>query len=151
MAQNKGVITEDLRKYYDEFIKGLEIVSIRLIDLQASIDWEKLTKTQKLVPEIKDSVEIVSLKDNQFTLRHILKFTGKVKGSRSPFVKTKIVLECKYSSSPPATPEVLERFTQNELYLHTWPFFRYLLKDTLTKLELPPYTLPLMKFVPSEK
>jgi hypothetical protein len=60
--------------------------------------------------------------------------------------------ELRYSypldTQPVPTPDELQAFADTNALMNCWPYWRELVQSTVTRMNLPPITVPLLRYVP---
>ena len=135
----------DLKEKYINFIKGLQLKNIQLLECAMKKDEEFLPINVDLTVE-----EKVKYKNTQggfvvyFTFN--LLAVNKEKETEKKF-SIKAKYKVTYVSKDKVTKELFELFAGSTLILHLWPYFRQLVHDFTTRAGLPPLVLPVVKMV----
>ena len=127
---------------YNEFIDGVELVSIRLAagEIRAASTPER----RRLVPRIEQQSRFTNEEDH-VVVTHELTFAGAYDDEAAPAVLIRAELEVRYSSSQRMTNAIFREFRSRNLPLNTWPYFREFVHAALARTGWPVYVLPVYK------
>lgn len=126
---------------YQKILKSIQLREISLKSVKAEKSEEYLEKNLEL--NIKDSSKhIPDDKKIGFTYRFSL--NAKSPDKDKPAVKIGVEFSVEYSNpkNTPIDPEFYEIFPNASLKYIVWPYFREIVQNTVSRMNLPPLTLP---------
>jgi preprotein translocase subunit SecB len=93
---------------------------------------------------------------NQFRVvfRHVMR--GRRESKALTEVQVDATFELVYSyppeTTPPPTPEELQAFADTNSLMNCWPYWRELVQNMVARMNLPPFLVPLIRYVsPKQK
>ena len=135
------------KEEYNEITKGLDLKSITLVDLQASVDRSSTLEAME-----KGSLTVNIDDDARFEPDSIIRvfqsYQISCRTGRKKCLSIKASYELVFLSAEPFTENFFSVFRAGNLPLTVWPYFRELAQDMTTRMGLPPLVLPLLKFEP---
>lgn len=129
---------------YREFIEAIELRDIKLIELNTHIVEEQPTTDNTLKVDIKTTNEHKILNNMLiFYVNYILI----MKQSKKVVLKIKAKYKVDYEllKKIEIDEKTIDFFSEMNLPLNVWPFFRELCNDITTKMRIPSLVLPLLK------
>lgn len=129
---------------YKDIIDKLEIINISLIEAQIKFDKELMEKDLKL--DIKEKV-----KHSQDDYNVEFDFQYSLKGKSQDMDGTALTINAKYhiiyrkEISFKIKDEFFEPFVRFVLKMMIWTYYREYVQNTVTRMNLPPLTLPLKR------
>jgi preprotein translocase subunit SecB len=131
---------------YQTILKGLDLKSISLIESKTKLDETSFN------PEIK--VDIAETSESEITNNELLiikryRLTGIAKDEEKNCIEIIGKFKVVYSieSKREITKDFINLFNQISVEYILWPYFRELVQSMVTRLNLPPLTLPLKKLI----
>lgn|SRR5574341_186834 len=141
---------------YEKFLPELKLVGLRLIRSSSRIDPLEyrdlvLREKQNAVMSIELAYKLVQARDDSFSTTASL--TLKIQEERGKSVP--LLIKCTYDvhfhSSSPVRREFVRRFTDSDLRIVVWPYFRQFVSDLTSRMGIPPVTIPLSTESPDER
>jgi preprotein translocase subunit SecB len=129
---------------YREFIKTIELRDIKLIELNTHIIEEQPTTDNVLKVDIKTTNEHKMFNNILiFYVNYILT----MKQSKKVVLKIKAIYKVDYEllKRIEIDEKTIDFFSEMNLPLNVWPFFRELCNDITAKMRIPSLVLPLLK------
>jgi len=126
---------------YQKLLKSIELKDISLRNITLKTDEEQFGKEYKLSIKPKARHEIV---DNAIYFYYQFKLEAKSPDKEKPGIR--IIPEYKITytkkSQTHIDPEFYEIFPEASLKFIIWPYFRELVQNTISRMNLPPLVLP---------
>lgn len=126
---------------YKKILSGIELQNIQLSDFKASIKNELLSEGMEIA--IKEKAKYKN-EDDEFIVTNIYTLTAKNKEKKIA-LKIEGVYIVTFESSHEVSDEFFDIYKKLSLPLNVWPFFRELVNSTTSRMNIPPFTLPLLK------
>jgi preprotein translocase subunit SecB len=130
---------------YPNFLRGIKLIGLGLENCSANIEREayfNLASKKNNTRTISADYTLVEAHEDSFDVS--AKFTvaveDKLKSSKALTIECVFVAHFHCTEAP---REFLERFTQSELRLVLWPFFREFVSDVTSRMAIPPLLVPL--------
>ncbi len=127
---------------YKNFIDGLKLLNIRILSSGTSVD-EKFLPPANL--ELNQRKKYIKTEGNIFKVIHEYTLKGIKNGEANPGFKIKVKYQIIYKSDIPITDDIFKIFSQTNLLLHTWPYFRQFVHEMTNRMGLPPLVLDVLK------
>jgi hypothetical protein len=129
---------------YNSFIKGVDLVSVRLSG--AEIRARSTPERKQLLPGIEQTSRFVN-EDGHVLLIHELTFSGKYEDEDEAAVFIRAEFELRYSTAERMSKEIFAEFRKRNLPLNTWPYFREFVHAALARTGWPVFVLPVYKAI----
>lgn len=130
-------------KEYASFIRDLELESLYaercLFEVKGRMPANPMSIHLRETPQVRDITE------DRVVIEHTYRLEIKEKGQKKLFVLITATFVAAYLTHRQPSDEVLKRFLDRNVRLNTWPFFRELAYSSLTRMNLPPLVLPVLK------
>lgn len=130
-------------KDYSDFIKGVELDSLHAE--RSSFEVRGAMPSAPMLIRLQDTPELRDIKSSRLVVEHKYRLEIREKGKRKLFVVIQAVFIAAYHIGQQPSDEVLNAFLERNVRLNTWPFFRELAYSSLTRMNLPPLVLPVLK------
>ena len=128
------------RDAYRKFIEQVEIEDIRLILANIKLlDYEYRPTDAEVSTRCK--VEF-NEKEKGFCYIHHFHLTIKDRKSRENKAKIFLAFRIEYASKIPMNDQFNEIFTERNLFVNTWPYFREFANNITARFGWPPYIAP---------
>lgn len=126
---------------YQRILKSIKLEEINLQNIKAEKKPEYLGNNLKL--DIKDTSKNIT-NDTKICFTYRFSLAAKSPDKEKPAIKIIIEFAVYYSnpSKIPIDPEFFEIFPKASLRFIVWPYFRELAQNTVSRMNLPPLTLP---------
>ena len=134
---------------YRKFIQKIELVD----QVIPKFNWERKyvnIDPSKTIIQIKVEGTKPKITKNNFTIGNLLEINGKSNENDKILFTIQAEITLKFSKTAETKREMISVYIEKTLPLSTIPIFRYLVRDALEKMGLPPFTLPLWKDVTQE-
>ena len=133
-------------KEYKEILGRIKLISIRLKSSSSSSKRRAIKShpkdfTYKIVSEAKLSDD----NDDELRIEHEYQLQGKIKGDRKNVLKIKAVFILTYQADVKMSDDFFAIYAASSLPLNTWPYFRELVSNIASRMDLEAITLPLHK------
>ncbi|MBU0712652.1 hypothetical protein KJ762_07960 [bacterium] len=128
-------------KEYQRILKSIQLREISLKSIRAEKSVEYLEKNLEL--NIKDSSKYIPDDKNIGFIYHF-SLNAKSPDKDKPAVKIGVDFSVEYSNPKniPIDPEFYDIFPNASLKYIVWPYFREIVQNTVSRMNLPPLTLP---------
>ncbi len=130
-------------KEYRDYLEQTELESILLSSCSAKLRKDKFGDSMK--HSVSDKVKYDISEPKTARLLHEYQFVVTRSTKRDFAVKIICEFEVELTSKSEITEDFLEIFSQVNLPLNTWPYFREFIQNMLQRMGLPPLTLPFLK------
>ncbi len=132
------------KEKYKSFIDSLELIEEYIPEFSWERHIEKLDPKKKIDLNIEFKNAEPEITDNIFVCGNSLYLSGKDSEKNLQFyIKGKVLLRIQCNSD--LDEECINFYSENSVQFSTIPTLRIMVKDALTKMGLPPYTLPFLK------
>jgi len=126
---------------YREILEGIELQSISLKTIKATIAHENLS--DKMNISFKDEA-FYTYEEDGFLVENKYILTAK-NNQRKNVLKIECIYLLYFTSVEEITDDFFEIYKEISLPLNVWPFFRELVNSVTSRMNIPPLTLPLLK------
>jgi len=126
---------------YQKILKSIELEDISLRNLTLKTEEEQLGKEHKLSIKPKARHEIDS---DTITFYYKFTFTAIAPDREKPAIRIVPEYKITYSmkTKTPIDSEFFEIFPEASLKFIIWPYFRELVQNTISRMNMPPLVLP---------
>ncbi len=130
-------------KSFSEFVKQTKLKEIYLTDLVV-----ELKKRNFLNPKVAVQLRYKThLEGKTFIVSYILDL--KVRDGKTVPLKIKVTYQLEYDTTFTDPPEeFLEKYSDVSSKMQVWPYFREIVSNLISRMGLPPMTLPVISFIP---
>jgi preprotein translocase subunit SecB len=137
----------DLDRRYASFLKGIQLWALGLQASRSFLDraaYADLHEKDKLTRRITTEYELCDVTKDFFNVSAKLRLSVEGKGRAEP---PAVIVECTYEAhfhcdSCNISRELAERFTEAELRIVVWPYFRQFVNDTTARMWIQPILIP---------
>jgi preprotein translocase subunit SecB len=129
---------------YNRIIKSLNLTKIYYTEIHASCEDKELDPHLNLSITEKSSF-IQKDKTLEIIYSHNLLGTSKNNEKPSITIKAKYKIVYSINSDAQITKDFMDVFSNLTLGMTVWPYFRELVSSMLSRMNLPPLTLPMKK------
>lgn len=138
MAEQSEVETQ-----YRTMMAGLQLTTILIQSAEFSRDMD--VELGQAEATVKKSGEY-SINEDMRRFRFLEKLNVEMINNESAakILSVNCTMLLEYESPVEVSSELIQLFADRNLQLHSWPFFREFLQNTLTRMGIPPITLPLL-------
>jgi len=129
---------------YGRILKHIELRDIYLTETKAKID--EAYKAPRLELAVKDK-STFEADNNQLKVISRYTFTAKGEDKEKPFLQITAVYRLLFSikEGVKVTQDFFDVFQQLSLGIIVWPYFREFVQGLISRMNLPPLTLPMRK------
>jgi hypothetical protein len=133
---------------YAEFLRGIKLVGLALSNCSASIDrltyFELTGKKKNNTRTISAEYKLDEVEKDYFDVSARFTLTVEDKMKPSKALAVECVFAAHFHCTAPEVPrEFADRFTQSELRLILWPYFREFVSGITAKMAIPALLIPL--------
>ena len=147
MPEKKSSHTRREPEEYAEFLRGIRLIGLALASCSANLErgaYFELSGKKKSTRNITADYELVEVQKEFFDVMAKFRLAVHDKSQTSK----PLTIECSFaghfhSSTSEVRRELADRFTQSELRLILWPYFRELVSNLTAKMSIPPILIPL--------
>ena len=128
---------------YRTILKTVQLKELHVSSCAAKLRKDKLGEQLKIF--IEDSVHHLPSHEDalEVNIKYTLHATATTK--RDYALKLECSYQLKYESVDPLPTEFVEIFLDVNLKLNTWPYFREYVQNMVSRMNLPPLTLDLLR------
>lgn len=130
-------------KDYKKILDKVQLDSISLESCSAKVNQDKFGKQIKST--VKDKVSYKLLGENEVIFNQQYDLISTTTSQKDYALKISCAFSAKFSSIEPLSDDFLEIFSQVNIHVNTWPYFREFVQGITQRMCLPPLTLPLLK------
>jgi preprotein translocase subunit SecB len=132
---------------YSSFLRGIKLVALGMEGCSATLNrglfWD-LDEKKLISRRITADYQLLTVEKNFFNVSAKFKLSVEDKQGTS----TALLIECEYtvhfhSAGSAIAKEFAQRFTDSELRLIVWPYFRQFANDITSRMTIPPIVIPL--------
>lgn len=145
VASKKAVSSIEREKIdkvsYERTLEKLTILAISLEKATMSRDMAQEPTTATATFSRKSTGQI---RDDKlgFQVHDLLSLRIKISGQEKPLVRMDVTLLLEYVSENEISEAFLAEFTERNVDLHSWPYFREFIHESMQRMGLPPLILP---------
>ncbi len=134
---------EDIdQQNYSNFLQGLRLKKIFVTKAEIDRDIEQKPGNARL--RIRKTSEADIRDDNRgFLIHDRMILSIKSDEGKKPIVRIAVTLALEYESTVELDEDLLKVFSERNLNLHSWPYFREFVQNMILRTGLPPFVLPL--------
>ena len=131
---------------YREVLERIELKDIYLIESKSKVD--EANRAPKLELIINDK-NIFSTSGDELKVISRYSFKAKAEDLTKPFVEIVVKFQLVYDirDNVEVTKDFFDVYEELTLGFMVWPYFREYIQNSLTRMNLPPLTLPMRKAV----
>ncbi len=132
---------------YTRLLQRVQLQSLLLDALEAEVRREVFDPTVQPRVQVDLSDRVVFPDEEHFEVLSTLTFVARIR--RRVWVRVRLRFRARYTLPSRQPPEAFfQIFRETSARLHVWPYFREALSNTLVRMGLPPFPLPL--YIPQE-
>lgn len=132
---------------YASFLKGIRLLGFGMLEShtrQNRAEYVELQEKNRLTRKISTEYHTMEIEKEFFNASAKLSLT--MEDKRAP-ASPAVVVECTYVAhfhcdGCQITTELAERFTESELRLVVWPYFRQFVNDATSRMAIEPIVIP---------
>ncbi len=131
------------KKAFNEFVLKTRLNEIYLKNLSVELKTRNFTNPTVTI----ELAQKIQAEGENFYIDTTLEL--KVKDGRAIPLKIKVTYRLEYATGYPAPPEdFLKKYADTSARMHVWPYFREIVSNLVSRMGLPPLTLPVISFIP---
>jgi len=130
-------------KDYNKILEGLELEDISVDSINAYI--KKEVSFDKLRINVNAKNVFKNIEKNVILVKSSIELKAIPEGDRRIALKVKAEYSLYFSSLHKFTPEFFDIYSKASLQLNVWPYFRELVNNVTSRMNVPPLTIPLFK------
>jgi len=130
---------------YSRLLKGLQILSIWVNGFSAERSGEQPKLSTPILGKIKDETSMHMKEDGLAIAKVRYLFNARAEGTRKSFLKIKCEYHLLFETRESLPEAFFKTYSKTSLPLNVWPYFREFVQSTVTRMNMPPITLPLFK------
>lgn len=136
-----------LDQEYSKFLRGIKLIGLGLEHCNTRLDrdaYYELYEKKRSARKISADYQLVEAQKEFFNV--LAKFRLSVEDKRDSS-STTLLIECAYAAhfhcaAHGITQELAQRFTESELRLVVWPYFRQFVNDLTARMAITPILIP---------
>ena len=132
---------------YTRLLQRVQLQSLLLDAVEAEVRREVFDPAVQPRVQVDLRDRVVFPDEEHFEVLSTLTFVARIR--RRVWVRVRLRFRARYTLPSPQAPEAFfQIFRETSARLHVWPYFREALNNTLVRMGLPPFPLPL--YIPQE-
>ncbi|MBW1940929.1 MAG: protein-export chaperone SecB [Deltaproteobacteria bacterium] len=128
---------------YREFLRQVELETIFLDTCSVKTKRDNIGSNMKL--DIRRNVDYKIEEETSAVITSSYDLTATKTTKKNFALKVTCVYRVLLSSKRPITDEFMEIFTNVNIQMNTWPYFREFVQSMIQRVGFPPLTLPFLK------
>jgi len=133
-------------KEYKKILSKINLISIRLKSSSSSVKRRAIKSHPKdFTYKIVSKANLSDDNDNELRIEHEYQLQGRIKGDRKIVLRIKANFILTYQAEVKISDDFFAIYAATSLPLNTWPYFRELVSNIASRMELEAITLPLHK------
>lgn len=129
---------------YRKILEGIELRAIYLKSFEGKINRDIIPK--EAIARISSKADFIIKTENRVEISQKWDVIGKDKGTESEFLSISLTYTIILDTKNEFTKEFFEIYKETNLALNIWPFVREFVNNMTARMNIPPLTLPLLKF-----
>lgn len=132
------------REKYRSILSGVELEELFLEDGKFYLKLENFSPESNI--KIKDNATLESVSKEKVDILHSYTLIVIDKKSRKYCLKIEGNFKVVFSCKKEFTQDFFEAFKRINLPINTWPYFREYVNNITSRMNIPPLTIPLLRF-----
>lgn len=133
-------------KEYKKILDKIDLISIRLKNSTSSVKRKAIkTHPKDFTYKIKSKANLSYESDDELRLEHEYQLRGRIKGDRKIVLKIDASFILTFKTAVEISEDFFEIYSATSLPLNTWPYFRELVSNITSRMDLESITLPFYK------
>jgi hypothetical protein len=128
---------------YKKVLKGIQLKEIILEECSARI--RKIVGPSSLQISVKDKIKYKLISGNGAHVSHSYNMVGTSDSEKDYTFKISCTFRLEYYSDIPLSKEFMDIFSNKNITLNSWPYFREFAQNITQRMNIPPVVLPLLK------
>jgi len=129
---------------YTQFLKSIEPITIFLLESRFRVDRDRLFKERSGKVSVAWKCVPVEVGGDYFEADASLKVkAGRATGKSKPYVEIDATFRLHLHAPKPIIRAFIDRFTDSEVRILIWPYFREYVTNITGRMSIPPVVLPL--------
>ena len=129
---------------YRKILEGIELRAIYLKSFEGKINRETIPR--EAVAHISSKADFITKAENHVEISQKWDIIGKDKNTKSEFITISVTYAIILLSKNEFRKDFFEIYEKTSLTLNVWPFVREFVNNMTARMNIPPLTLPLLKF-----
>lgn len=129
---------------YRKILEGIELQTIYLKSFEGKINREAIPK--EAIARISSKADFRVTTENRVGISQKWDIIGKDKSTKSEFITISVTYAVILHSKNEFKKDFFEIYEKTSLTLNVWPFVREFVNNMTARMNIPPLTLPLLKF-----
>lgn len=130
---------------YEKALQGVELESLVLDECSAKLKREKLLSSASLNVLVSDEQALKDQSEQRFIIEQKYKLIVKPSGERTHVLQVTATFILTYTLSSKVPRDFLKIFSEGNVHLNSWPYFRELVQNLTQRMGIRPLTVPLLK------
>lgn len=131
---------------YGKILQGLTLKNIYLKGFEGGVNLDAIPQAATI--DIKSTAKYTKRPENQIQVVQDWSIVAKDKTSKSKCLSMSVSYGVLLHSQQNFTKSFFEVYEKTSLPLNVWPFVREFVNSMTARMNIPPLTLPLLKFMP---
>lgn len=146
MTVTKKTVKSEFKLDPKEYKRKLGYVELKNIYLDSFSATSRRDKLSGSIRTIVDDNREYELQENGSAIfKHSFQLIGTRKYKKDYGIKIKCTYSLQFDSTDDLEEEFWDIFSEVNLHINTWPYFRELVQNTTQRMSIMPLTLPLLK------
>lgn len=128
---------------YKRILDKVHLESIGLDSCSSKVNHDNLDRDLRII--VDDSISHQLLDEDKVNFSHKYTLVATKKSKRDFALKISCTFSVRFSSEEPLSNEFLDIFSDVNIPVNTWPYFREFIQSMAQRMCLPPIMLPLLK------
>ncbi len=128
---------------YGNFINGIQIEDVRLVELKVEAKEATINPAETAL-RVNDSSRFDNLSDG-FEIFHTYHLIFESVSKEDNQGEIKATFGIRFTSETKLTESYFKIFSQINLKMNTWPYWREIVQNMISKMGWPGFTMPLLK------
>jgi len=137
-------VTKIKPELYRKILAGIELQKIYLKNFAGKINLDVITKAA--IIDISSKADFTTKAENRVEISQKWDIVAKDKSTKSEFISISVTYCLILDSKDKFTKDFFDIYEKTSLPLNTWPFVREFVNSMTARMNIPPLTLPLLKF-----
>ena len=134
---------------YRKILEGIELQNIYLRNFDGKINLDVFPKDG--VAEISSVADFTIKTENLVEITQKWTIIGKDKSTKSEFLNISVTYGLILYSKEKFSKDFFDIYEKTSLPINVWPFVREFVNSITARMNVPPLTLPLLKFTQKER
>ena len=129
---------------YTEFLKSLEPITIALAESRLRVDHDRYFSERSMKLSVAWHCEPIDVQDDYFEAdANLILRLGPSAAKSKPTVEIDVTFRMHINAPKPINRALVDRFTDSDVRILIWPYFREYVSNATGRMHIPPIMLPL--------